>query len=333
MKTSVRFLAVSVLLTMTASSYASQKLCVFDPLGTQGDAFFFMKDYAVAAKQWGTDIILKAYTDDERAGEDFKLGKCDALVTTGISTRQFNNFSGSIDSVDGVPNNEVAKSIISLVANPKLASEMVSGNTEIAGVSPLGMAYAIVSSQNINSLATVIGKRYGILNYDTAQRLIVDKMGATAVTVTLSSMANEFNQGRVDLVDLPIYAFKALGFKNSARILDYPLAFLTTQIIIHPAKFPDGYGQKSRTWVAGQMGRQFETIKRLESSVDPKIWLKTPQPDVLTADKIFHFEGVRMAKSGAYSPHMLSLLKKIRCLNNPSNFQCKLHDEYLASNF
>jgi hypothetical protein len=318
------------MLTFSATSYASQKLCVFDPLGTQGDAYFFMKDYAVAAKQWGTDITLKAYTDDEKASEDFKFGKCDALATTGISTRQFNNFSGSIDSVDGVPNNDVAKAIISLMANPKLASEMVSGDTEIAGVSPLGMAYAIVSSQKINSLATVIGKRYGILNYDTAQRMIVDKMGAMPVSVTLSSMANEFNQGRVDLVDLPVYAFKALGFKNSARILDYPLAYLTTQIIIHPATFPVGYGQKSRTWVVGQMGRQFQTIKKLENSVDPKLWLKTPQPDVLTANKIFHFEGVSMAKSGVYSPYMLSLLKKIRCRDNPSNFECKLHDEYTS---
>jgi hypothetical protein len=323
----LQVLSAAAILATATSSFAGQKLCVFDPLGTQGDAYFFMKDYAVAAKPWGADITLKAYTDDEKANDDFKLGKCDGLATTGIRTRQFNNFSGSIDSAGGVPNDEVAKAIISLMANPKLAKEMVSQDTEVVGVSPLGMAYAIVSSQNINSLATVSGKRYGILEYDTAQRLIVDKFGATPVPVTLSSMANEFNKGRVDLVDIPIYAFKALGFKNSARILDYPLAYLTTQIIVHPAKFPSGYGQKSRIWVEGQMDRQFQSIKRLTNSVDPKLWVKTSPPDVITADKIFHYARISMAKEGAYSPQMLSLLKKIRCLKIPGNFECKLHDE------
>jgi hypothetical protein len=327
LKTTLQLLSAAAMLAIATSSYAGQKLCVFDPLGTQGDAYFFMKDYAIAAKQWGADITLKAYTDDEKANDEFKLGKCDALATTGIRTRQFNNFSGSIDSAGGVPNDEVAKAIISLTANPKLAKEMVSQDTEVVGVSPLGMAYAIVSSQNINSLATVNGKRYGILDYDTAQRLIVDKFGAVPVPVTLSTMANEFNKGRVDLVDLPIYAFKALGFKSSARILDYPLAYLTTQIIIHPGKFPDGYGQKSRSWVEGQMDRQFQSIKRLTNSVDPKLWAKTLQQDVVTADKIFHFARVSMAKEGAYSPRMMSILKKIRCQKDPGNYECKLRDE------
>jgi TRAP-type C4-dicarboxylate transport system substrate-binding protein len=327
LKTTLQLLSATAMLAIATSSYAGQKLCVFDPLGTQGDAYFFMKDYAVAAKQWGADITLKAYTDDEKVNDDFKLGKCDGLATTGIRARQFNNFSGSIDSAGGAPNDEVAKSIIALMANPKLANEMVSQDTEIVGVSPLGMAYAIVSSQNINSLATVNGKRYGILEYDTAQRLIVDKFGADPVPVTIASMANDFNKGKVDLVDIPIYAFKALGFKSSARILDYPLAYLTTQIVIHPKKFPDGYGQKSRTWVVGQMDRQFQSIKKLTNSVDPKLWAKTLQADVVTADKIFHYARISMAKEGAYSPRMMSILKKIRCQKDPSNYECKLHDE------
>jgi hypothetical protein len=327
LKTTLQLLSAAAMLAIATSSYAGQKLCVFDPLGTQGDAYFFMKDYAIAAKQWGADITLKAYTDDEKANDEFKLGKCDALATTGIRTRQFNNFSGSIDSAGGVPNADVAKSIISLMANPKLASEMVSQDTEVAGVSPLGMAYAIIDDRNINSLAKMNEKRFGILDYDTAQRLIVDKMGAIPVPVTLSTMANQFNKGQVDIVDLPIYAYKALGFKAGTSILDYPVAYLTTQITIHPAKFPEGYGQKSRTWVEGQMDRQFKSIKQLEKSIDPKIWVDTSPTDIIFANKLLRFARISMAKEGAYSPRMMTILKKIRCLKDPSNFECKLHDE------
>lgn len=321
-----KLLFVSAMLTTTATSYASQKLCVFDPLGTQGDAYFFMKDYAVAAKQWGADITLKAYTDDAKANDDFKLGKCDALATTGIRTRQFNNFSGSIDSAGGVPNDDVAKTVIALMANPKLANEMISQDTEVVGVSPLGMAYAIINDRNINSMAKMNGKRFGILEYDTAQRLIVEKMGAEPVPVTLSTMANQYNAGKLDIVDLPIYAYKALGFKN-ASILNYPVAYLTTQITIHPAKFPDDYGQKSRTWTASQLERQFKTINQLVKNVDPKVWVNTAPTDVIYANKLLRFARMSMAKEGAYSPRMMSILKKTRCVKDPTNFECTLHDE------
>ena len=326
MKTAFQLLSATAMLVIATSSYATQKICVFDPLGTQGDAYFFMKDYAIAAKQWGAEIVLKPYTDDAKANEDFKLGKCDALATTGIRTRQFNNFSGSIDSAGGVPNDEVAKTIISLMGNPKLAKEMVSQDTEVVGVSPLGMAYAITDDRNINSLAKMNSKRFGILEYDTAQRLIVEKMGAIPVPVTLSTMANQFNTGQVDIVDLPLYAYKALGFKN-ANILNYPVAYLTTQVTIHPAKFPDGYGQKSRTWVGSQLERQFKSIAQLVKTIDPKLWVNTPSADVIYANKLLRFARISMTKEGAYSPHMMSLLKKIRCLKDPSNFECALRDE------
>jgi len=47
-------------------------------------------------------------------------------LTIGIRPRQFNNFSGSIDSAGGIPNENIAKMVIALMANPKLAKEMVS---------------------------------------------------------------------------------------------------------------------------------------------------------------------------------------------------------------
>lgn len=327
MKKAFQLLSATAVLAIATSSHAAQKLCVFDPLGTQGDAYFFMKDYAVAAKQWGAEITLKPYTDDAKANDDFKLGKCDALATTGIRTRQFNNFTGSIDSAGSIPNDSIAKSIIALMANPKLANEMISQDTEVVGVSPLGTAYAIVNDRNINTMAKMNGKRFGILEYDTAQRLIVDRIGAIPVPVTISTMANQFNTGKVDIVDVPIYAYKALGFKNSS-ILKYPVAYLTTQIIVHPANFPEGYGQKSRTWTASQLERQFKSISNLEKSVDSKAWVyASTQTDVTFADKLLHYSRVSMAKDGAYSPRMMSLLKKIRCAKDPGNYECALHDE------
>lgn len=68
-------LLMSATLTVVATYSHAQTLCVFDPLGSQGDNFSLMKDYAVAAKQWGADITLKPYPDEKLATNDFKIGQ------------------------------------------------------------------------------------------------------------------------------------------------------------------------------------------------------------------------------------------------------------------
>ena len=330
MQPKLQILSMTALMAIATTSYA-QKICVFDPLGTQGEIFSFMKDYALIAKQWGADITLKPYPDDEQASDDFKQGKCDGLYTTGIRTRQFNNFSGSIDSAGGVPDEKTARIVLTLMANPKIAPLMLSQDTEVVGVSALGFAYPMTNDRNINTMAKMAGKTFGVLEYDTAQRVIVEKVGATPVVVTLSTIGPMFNSGKVAIIDLPALAFKALdiakGMGNKGAIARYPLAYLTNQLVIHPVKFPDGYGQKSRTWISTQMDRQFKTIQKIESGIDAKYWMDLPALDKLNYSKLLRQGRISMANDGAYSKRMMGILKKIRCGQDPNNYECALKDE------
>lgn len=330
MQPKLQLLSITTLLAIATSSYA-QKICVFDPLGTQGEIYSFMKDYAIVAKQWDADITLKPYADDERASDDFKQGKCDGLYTTGIRTRQFNNFSGSIDSAGGVPDEKTARVVLTLMASPKIAPLMQSQDTEIAGVAPLGFAYPMTNDRTINTMAKMSGKTFGVLEYDTAQRVIVEKVGAVPVVVTLSTIGPMFNSGKVSIIDLPALAFKALdiakGMGSKGAIARYPLAYLTNQLVIHPAKFPDGYGQKSRTWISTQMERQFKTIQKIESSIDARYWMELPAADKLNYSKLLRQGRISMANDGAYSKRMMGILKKIRCMQDSSSYECSLKDE------
>ncbi|GAC1377649.1 MAG: hypothetical protein NVSMB40_17640 [Aquirhabdus sp.] len=117
-----------ILITATFSAIANmsyaQTLCVFDPLGSQGDNYSLMQDYTVAAKQWGGDIKLKPYADEKLATNDFKSGKCDATAITGIRARLINDFAGTISAVTGILTNEQTKTILALAGNPKLAQDM-----------------------------------------------------------------------------------------------------------------------------------------------------------------------------------------------------------------
>ncbi len=330
MKNQLQLLSTITLLTLATASQA-QTLCVFDPLGTQGDSYFFMKDYAIAAKQWGADITLKPYTDDQKANDAFKDGKCDALTTIGTRARQFNSFTGSIDSVGGVPDDAVAKSIILLMSNPKIASEMVNGDTEVAGVSAVGAAYPMTADKTINSMARMAGKSFGALSFDKPQLVMAEKMGCNVVPVSITTIANKFNGGQVQIIALPAYAFKALdlakGMSNKGAIVNFHAAYITTQVLIHPTSFPDGYGQKSRAWMAGQLTNQMKSVKKMEGSIDPKYWMELPANDKLVYDKLFRQVRLDLAKEGTYNKRMMGILKKVRCQQTPSSFECPMHDE------
>jgi hypothetical protein len=321
--------AIGLLASVSAAH--AQKLCVYDPLGAQGDGYSLMKDYALAAKQWGADITLKPYTDDQKANEDYKDGKCDGLSTVGIRMRQFNTFTGTVDAIGGVPDEAVAKVILTLIANPKLAADMQTADGEIVGVSSLGFAYPISSDRNVNSMAKMSGKRFGALSFDRTQIIMGEKMGCNVIPVTLTNIASKFNSGDLDVVALPAFAIKAFeltkGLGNKGAIARYAVAFITYQTIIHPAKFPDGFGAQSRAWVITQMPRQFKTTQRLESGIEPRYWMELPPADKSGYDKLIRQARLGMTNEGIYNKRMNGILKKIRCLQNPTNYECPLKDE------
>ena len=59
-------------LALGASPQAfAQRICVFDILGAQGDIYSLMKDYQLAANNFGASLELKPYTDEKIAAEDF----------------------------------------------------------------------------------------------------------------------------------------------------------------------------------------------------------------------------------------------------------------------
>jgi hypothetical protein len=93
---------VTASVAFSSAAQAKQTLCVFDLLGTGGDVYAMMKDYSLASAKWGADIVLKPYTDERIAAEDFKAGQCDAVSLTGLRGRQFNTFTGSIDSIGAI---------------------------------------------------------------------------------------------------------------------------------------------------------------------------------------------------------------------------------------
>ena len=326
----MKLLIAATLTVMTTSSFA-QTICVYDPLGSQGDNYSLMQDYAVAAKQWGADITLKPYSDEKLATNDFKSGKCDGTAITGIRARPLNEFIGTISSPVGVLNNEQTKTVLALTANPRLASDMKINNIEVAGVTSLGFAYIIVRDREINTIPKLATIKFGSLSFDKVQQIVIEKFGGTAVPLELNEISGAFNSGKVGAVILPAVAFKPLeinkGVGSQGAIFRFPVALTTYNVLINSDKFPDDYGQKSRTWFVGQLNRQMSNINKIEKSIDSHYWDVIPPNVAPGYIKILRESRISLTKDGIYSKKMNSIMKKIRCRQDPTNYECPLKDE------
>jgi len=319
----------------TTASQAKVDVCVFDLLGKSGESYQMAQEWALAAKAWGGDINLVPRQDEAVADNDFKAGKCDAVFMTAMRARQYNKFVGSIDSLGGAPSNEIAKRAITFALDKRNAAKMVTNlggkKYEVAGVAPLGSAFIFVRDKKIDSIEKAAGKKFAVLSYDAAQKIMVQRVGAQAVPSDISNFVAKFNNGQVDMVGAPAYAYKPLeiqkGLGSTGAMFNFPVLQITADLVIRPDKFPAGFGQKSRDFFVKNLPKSFSMINRLEASIPAKYKMNLTAEDKLKYQKLLREGRMDLTKQGIYDPSMMSVLKKARCSVEKSNFECSLGGE------
>lgn len=315
----------------TSLVQAKQVVCVFDLVGKSGDVYALMKDYQLAAKNWGADIELRVAQNEAVIAEDFKAGKCDGISVTGMRGRQFNDFTGSLDAIGAIPNLKLAVKVMQGLANPTFSKYMVKGKYEIAGVIPVGDAYLMVNDRNINTVAKAAGKKIAVLDYDQAQKIMVQQVGAQAVSSDVTNFGSKFNNGQVDIIGAPAAAFKPLelhkGLGSKGAIVNYPILQVTGNIIIRPERFPKGYGQQSREWVKAQLPRAFDILGKMKADIPTKYWMDVPAADKPGYQKMMREARINLTEQGVYDKRMMKLLWQFRCKEDAKNFECGLQDE------
>lgn len=319
------------LMTAVSTVQAKQVMCVFDLVGKNGDVFALMKDYQLAAKQWGADIELKVGQNEGVIAEDFKAGKCDAVSITGMRGRQFNNFTGSLDAIGAIPDLKLAVQVMQGLASPTFAKHMVKGNYEVAGVVPVGDAYLMVRDRSINTVAKAAGKKIAVLDYDQAQKIMVQQIGAQAVSADVTNFGSKFNNGQVDIIGAPAAVFRPLelhkGLGTKGAIVNYPILQVTGNVIIRADKFPAGYGQKSRDWIKTQLPRANQILGKMKADIPAKYWMNVPAGDQPGYQKLMRESRISLTKQGVYNKQMMKLLWQFRCKNSPKNFECSMQEE------
>jgi hypothetical protein len=176
------------------------------------------------------------------------------------------------------------------------------------------------------------GKRIMSLEYDPAQSFMVRRIEAVPVLTDINTVMSAFRDNRIDIIALPALAFRPLRVEDTLGpngvIGRFPLMMLTYQVILDRSKFPEGFGQKSRTWWVSQYDRALQLIRKAETlDVSASLWLD-PSPEATYRYNLMVQEGrIDMARQGIYDKRALRIMKKVRCHVNPTDNECKTRQE------
>lgn len=309
----------------------AQTICAFDLGGASGDNYALMKDFVLTAKKWNVDITLKPYSSETAAVKDFKSGECDGLVATSFTTRAFNSYTGSINAIGAIPSNVIARNLLMLMGNPKVAGDMVEGEYESAGIIPLGSAYLITKDRSINTLAKMEGKRIGVLEVDPVQARMAIKVGSKPVPMTIDNAGKKFEASQIDILPIPSMAFIPLEVNRhigaNGGVARFPLSFMTLNIILKKDAYPADFGQKSRQWFTAQTPKLMSKIARDDTAIPAKYWFDIPAEDQVGYLRILRQMRMEFVQNKTYNPRMMSLLKRLRCQQDKTNYECKLKGE------
>lgn len=339
MKTRLIALAAAAAALMSAAGTASAKnlICVWDVAGKSGDIYATAIDYTVAMQKNGVELELKSYVDERVAVEDFRAGQCDGVIATAFRIKPFNAVSTSMDSIgsstivrndkiDLPASYDVVRRVIQAFSGQAGAKLMVEGNYEIGGIFPLGAAYPIVRDRTINSVEALSGKKIAAFDYDKAQGVMIQRIGAQPVSVDITNIGPRFNNAFVDMVVLPAVAYKPFelykGIGTKGGIGRFPIMIPTAQLVLNKSKFPEGYGEKSRGFWFGQFDRAMGLIANAEKGIPAATWDDLPPANIPKYVLMLREARIEIAKQGIYNKQSLNIIKRARCSVNPSDAEC-----------
>ena len=307
----------------------TRSICVYDPGGKSGDYYALMSKYATEASNWGVEVVIKPYTDEETASKDYEAGQCDGVVATGVRLQRFNRFASTIEAIGGLRDYTQLKQMVTTLGTSAGASASLAqdGNT-VVGFIPIGAVYLFVRDRNVDTVPELAGKRIATMDYDKASVFMVGRVGAIMSPADLGSIGPKFNNGDVDACYVsapafrPFELFRGLDAKGGG-ILKAPLAQATLQVMLREEKFPAGFVDKSRKDLLGRFDAALALITKAEADIPAKYWVEIPAATQSEWESMF--QGVRVQlrdEKKAYDGAMLKVMKQLRCKADAARAEC-----------
>ena len=303
-----------------------RKICIWDIVGRSGPVFTAAQDQRLRLLEYGVDVEMVPYTSESVVLEDLKAGICDAALISGLRARLFNKFTGTVDSVGGLPTSNHMRILLQVLASPKSADKMQNNDYVVMGIAPAGGAFIFVNDKSISSLAKAAGKKVAVLDYDPTQARMVAQIGATPIASDIVSAPNKFNNGVVDVLAAPLIAYEALelykGMSPNGGIVNYPLAQISMQLIGRSDRFPNEIAQLVREAFFQNYDVIMKRINEEAAKVPAKWWIEIPDKDKVEYEVMMQQARIQLRDEKYYDADMLTLQRKIRCKLDQSRAEC-----------
>lgn len=306
-------------------------ICLWDLSGQSGPVFNGATNLRLDLLRYDIDISLEAFTNEGVLVASLKNGHCDAALMSGFRARQFNRFTGTIDAIGGLPSLGQMQTLLRTLAHPNLNQYMVSKKYQTLAVAPAGAAYLFVNDKRMNSLAEAAGKKVAVLDFDPGQSKLVAHIGAAPVSTTLATAPNLFNNGAVDVLPAPLIAYEVLelykGMDPDGGIVDYPIVQLTAQLIAHTDKFPPAIAALIRDVAADSFSTIQTALEKEADKIPSRFWIEVSEQNQQQYDDMMRAARLKLRDSGYYDGTMLSIMKRIRCSEDPQRPECSQETE------
>ncbi len=319
---------LALLTLLTAAPEQTRTICVFDPGGRSGNYFALMGRYATEASEWGVEVALKPYTDEETAAKDYEAGVCDGVVATGVRLQRFNRFASTIEAIGALPDYASLQKMATTLATSAgaLAKLTQDGNT-VVGFLPVGSVFLFVRDRTLNSVPALAGKRIATLDYDRASVTMVNRVGSIVVPADLGTLGPKFNNGDVDACYASAPAFRPFelhrGLGTKGGILRAPLAQATLQVMLRDARFPPGFAAKSRPVLLARFDDALVVAKKAEAEIPAALWVEIPKATQAEWSALFQSVRVQLRdESKTYDASMLGVMRQLRCGLDKTRSEC-----------
>ncbi len=306
-------------------------ICLWDLSGQSGPIFNGATNLRLDLLRYDIDVSLEAFTNEGVLVASLKNGHCDAALMSGFRARQFNRFTGTIDAIGALPNLDHMKTLLRTLAHPNLDKYMVSNKYQTLAVAPAGAAYLFVNDKRMNSLAQAAGKKVAVLDFDPGQSKLVTHIGAAPVSTTLATAPNLFNNGTADILPAPLIAYEVLelykGMAPDGGIVDYPIVQLTAQLIAHTDRFPPAIASLIREVAADSFSSIQTALEKEADKIPDHWWIDVTGHNQQEYDSMMRAARLKLRETGYYDGTMLSIMKRIRCNEDPKRPECSQETE------
>ena len=307
----------------------SRNTCVWDVLGTQGPIYSTTIDQQLRLRHYGISMNVMAFKKEQDVVDKLKSGECDTAIMSGAKAREFNDFTGSIEALGGLPTEKHMKLLLQVLSSPQAAKRMQQGNYAIAGIVPVGFnyLYSQEGEGKTPTLKRIMKGKASVLKEDPTHTALFNAYGVKTLNyATTAEAAGAFNLADSNLLMAPLIGYSMFGLGAGVKngvIVDYPLSQMTLQVVTRLDTIPAEVGQLLREDLFIKLNFMYREVEKNTRDVPMSKLKKLSARDEKAMTKQVASLREKLTKSGAYNPSMMKLQQKIRCKLDASLSECQ----------